>query len=380
MSDAEASPLDAYPNLNLARIREQYARCPNPTDETDLINACRENSMLPFYKSLCSEFNWPADDELIRQMGSVCFEERNKLEKALADAQENQSEEDVRVAFQNLALFFVKIGDFENSKKSLADLLAHTVALGQKIDVVFCQMRVAFFFKDHTTFNDLNDQAQALIKAGGDWERKNRLKVYEGLSLCARRNFIPASSLFISTLSTYTATELMPYDDFVYRTVVLAVLSLTRAEFGTKIDRAMEIRSQGEEVQSLLSLYHLDYKGFFDALSEVEEKLSCDIWFSTHLSFLIKELRVRAYRQFLEPYEALQINAMAQAFDVTPEFIEQEMRRFIFSRKLNAKIDRVSGTIHTNPPDSRATKMREALKRGEVLATRLQKLLRLLSA
>jgi 26S proteasome regulatory subunit N7 len=71
---------------------------------------------------------------------------------------------------------------------------------------------------------------------------------------------------------------------------------------------------------------------------------------------------------------------MAQAFQVTPEFIEAEMKRFIFNGKLNAKIDRVSGTIHTNPPDSRAAKMRQALKGGELLVTRLQKLGRILSA
>ena len=377
---SEASPLDSLPDLYISQLREQYAASPSYGDQQSLIEECKKNNMLPFYKSLCADFKWDINQDLVAQMNAQNFEQQTKLEKALTDAQENQSEEDVRVAFQNLALFYIKIGDFENSKKSLADLFSHTVALGQKIDVVFCQMRVAFFFKDHSSFNELIDQAQNLIKAGGDWERKNRLKVYEGLSLCARRNFIQASALFTSTLSTYTATELMSYEDFVYRTVVLAVLSLSRAEFGTKIDRAMEVRAQGEDVQKLLTLYHLDYKGFFDALAEVEQRLSCDIWFSKHLSYLIKELRVRAYKQFLEPYQALQISAMAQAFAVTDEFIEQEMRRFIFSRKLNAKIDRVAGTIHTNPPDSRAAKMSEALKRGEVLQTRLQKLLRLLSA
>ena len=377
---SETSPLDAYPDLYISQLREQYAASPNDPDMNKLIDECQKNNMLPFYKSLCAEFKWEEDKDLIIKMNNENFERQTALEKALEDAKENQSEEDVRVAFQNLALFYIQIGDFENSKKSLADLFSHTVALGQKIDVIFCQMRVAFFFKDTTSFNELNDQAQNLIKAGGDWERKNRLKVYEGLSLCARRNFVPASALFTSTLSTYTATELMPYEEFVYRTVVLAVLSLSRAEFGSKIDRAMEVRAQGQEVQNLLSLYRLDYKGFFDALAEVEQHLSSDIWFSKHLSYLIKELRVRAYKQFLEPYQALQINAMAQAFNVTDDFIEQEMRRFIFSRKLNAKIDKVAGTIHTNPPDSRAAKMSEALKRGEVLATRLQKLLRLLSA
>jgi 26S proteasome regulatory subunit N7 len=204
--------------------------------------------------------------------------------------------------------------------------------------------------------------------------------VYEGLTLCLKRNFTGAAPFFVSTLSTSAPTELMPLEDFVYQTVVLAVLTLNRADFGAKIDRSVEVRSQGESVGRLLSLYRLRYAEFFDALAELENKLETDIWFSRHLSYLIKELRVKAYAQFLEPYEAVDIARMAASFRVTPEFIEVEMRRFISTRKLNAKIDRVTGTIHTNPPDSRAAKMREALRGGELLVTRLQKLGRILSA
>ncbi|OHT11510.1 PCI domain containing protein [Tritrichomonas foetus] len=377
---SESSPLDQYPTIKVAQVRERYKLSRDPEDENQLMEAIKANKMLPFYRHLCQLFGWQIDQELATRLEAENTEELNKLQQNLADAREAQGEEDVRLAIQNLALFYLRIGDYNESKKQLAELYSHTVALGQKIDVVFCQMRLSYFNNDYLAFKDLLDQAQTLIKEGGDWERKNRLKVYEGLNLCSKRNFLAASNLFISTLSTFTATELMEYEDFVYRTVVLAVLSLSRADFGSKIDRAMEVRAAGNSVNHLLSLYHLDYSGYFDALSEVEQRFKSDLWFSRHLSYLIKELRVKAYNQFLEPYEALQISAMAQAFKVSDDFIEREMRRFIFNRKLNAKIDKVSGTIHTNPPDSRAAKMREALKGGEVLITRLQKLGRILSA
>ena len=377
---SETSPLDQYPNLQIAQIRERYSAQRKSEDLDKLISEIRENQMGPFYQQLCSNFEIQPDQSLIDEYEKANRQSHEELQKALEDAQTLQSEEDVRVAFQNLALFFLKIGDWDEAKKYLESLYSKTVALGQKIDVVFCQMRLAFWINDLGIFKELLDQARKLITKGGDWERKNRLKVYEGLYLCTQRKFIEASELFISTLSTFTATELLSYEDFIYRVVLLSVLSLSRAEFGKRIDHAMEVRAADESVHELLSLYHLNYSQFFDALAKAQERLSCDIWFAQHLSYLIKELRVKAYSQFLEPYEALQIIAMAQAFQVTPDFIESEMRRFIFGRKLNAKIDRVTGTIHTNPPDSRSDKMREALKKGEALVTRLQKLGRLLSA
>jgi 26S proteasome regulatory subunit N7 len=377
---SESSPLDALPSMAIAQLRERYASHRSPDDQSSLLTAVRENRMQKFYVELCQSFDWPVDSGLVQELSTLNSAEHAELQQKLADAREAQGEEDVRLAYQNLALFALRIADYSEIKEQLKALYSHTVALGQKIDVVFCQMRVSFFFRDHAAFKEFLDQAHTLVREGGDWERKNRLKVYEGLSLCLRRNFVAAAQLFISTLSTFTATELMDYSDFVYRTTVLAVLTLNRADFGSKIDRAMEVRAAGETVQNLLALYHLQYAEFLDGLAEVEQRMRSDIWFSRHLSYLIKELRVKAYRQFLEPYEAVQIELMAQAFRVTPEFIEGEVKRFIFTGKLNAKIDKVSGTIHTNPPDSRAAKMRQALKGGELLVTRLQKLGRILSA
>jgi len=376
----DASPLDPFPSMAIAQLRDRYAIRRSHDDEAALITAIRENKMLAFYVGLCQRFEWPVDQSLLTELEASNSVECERLKKELEDARQAHGEEDVRVAYQNLALFSVRSADQSESKRQLAELLTHTVALGQRIDVVFCQMRIAFFFGDNATLKDLLDQAHAMIQEGGDWERKNRLKVYEGLSLCARRDFIGAAQLFISTLSTFTATELMDYTEFVYRTMVLAVLALSRADFGAKIDRATEVRGAGEDVHRLLSLYRLRYAEFFDGLVELELRMRSDVWFAKHLSYVIKELRVKAYRQFLEPYEAVQLATMAQAFGVTAPFIEAEMRRFIFGRKLNAKMDRVSGAIHTNPPDSRAGRMREALAGGEVLVTRLQKLGRILSA
>lgn len=377
---SETNPLDQYPIMAIAQLRDRYSYSRSLSDETELMEVIKSNKMKPFYQNLCEIFDWQIDNDLTSELTNSNNKELDSLQDALSKAKEAKGEEDVRVAIQNLALFYLRIGDYQESKKQLGELFQHTVALGQKIDVVFCQMRLAFFYNEYVTFNELLDQAQSLIKEGGDWERKNRLKVYEGLYLCVRKNFIAASQLFISTLSTFTATELMDYEDFVYRTVLLSVLALSRADFGSKIDRAIEVRASSESVHKLLNLYHLNYSGYFDALSEMEQRMKSDIWFSRNLSYLIKELRVKAYKQFIEPYEALQISVMAQAFKVTSEFIESEIRRFIACNKLNAKIDRANRTIHTNPPDSRATKMREALKGGEILISRLQKLGRILSA
>lgn len=376
----EISPLDPFPSIELAQIRERYAKTKSSSDEIFLMEAIQSQQMLPFYKQLCQRFSWDINETISSQLESENEKKYKLLQNALTDAKENSSEEDVRLCQQNLALFSLQIGHKSNATKFLKELYNHTIALGQKIDVVFCQMRLCFFHNDISNFGEYIDQARSLVQEGGDWERKNRLQIYEGLYLCLKRQFLQASQNFIQTLSTFTATELLSFDEFVFRVVILATLSLSRSEFRTKIERSMEIRSANEVVHRVLCLYHLDYKQFFDSLAEIQNRLSTDIWFGPHISFLIKELRVRAYRQFLQPFESVKIKTISETFGVTDDFIEKEMRRFIFCRKIDAKIDRVNGNIHTNPPDNRAAMMREALKRGEVLVTRLQKLGRILSS
>ena len=48
-------------------------------------------------------------------------------------------------------------------------------------------------------------QAKDLCAKGGDWERKNRLKVYEALYAVSTRDFATAARLFLDSIATFTA-------------------------------------------------------------------------------------------------------------------------------------------------------------------------------
>ena len=47
-------------------------------------------------------------------------------------------------------------------------------------------------------------RAAVLCSEGGDWERKNRLKVYEALFALATRDFQCAAELFLDSIATFT--------------------------------------------------------------------------------------------------------------------------------------------------------------------------------
>lgn len=74
-----------------------------------------------------------------------------------------------------------------------------------------------------------------LIEKGGDWDRRNRFKVYRGLHLISIRQFKRGGELLLDALSTFTATELLSYNDFVTYTIISNVLTLTRVDLKKKV-------------------------------------------------------------------------------------------------------------------------------------------------
>lgn len=114
------------------------------------------------------------------------------------------------------------------------------------------------------------EKAKVLVEKGGDWERRNLLKVYESVYLLLIRDFKGASSLLVDSISTFTCYALIPYTSFVLYAVTAALITLGRVQLNKDIIKSPEILSTISEVphlrKLLVSLYECQYKDCFAAL------------------------------------------------------------------------------------------------------------------
>ena len=124
------------------------------------------------------------------------------------------------------------------------------------------------------------------------------------------------------------------------------------------------------------SLYDCDYKAYLHAMVDVERILIADRYLQPHLSFWMRELHILAYKQFLDSYQSVTLQAMADAFGVSTDFIDYHASRFIASGRLSAKIDKYGGVVVTNRPDLKNAQYREMIQKGDLLLNRIQKLAR----
>uniref|UniRef100_L7LYF3 Putative 26s proteasome regulatory complex subunit rpn7/psmd6 n=1 Tax=Rhipicephalus pulchellus TaxID=72859 RepID=L7LYF3_RHIPC len=359
LENLEEESLEKNPNLELAQIKFVLAHHEPGNDKLkqDLMSAITEHNMAPFYEETCAELGWPVDQRFLNNMKTANATEIEKLDSAIEDAEKNLSEMEVREAHLAKAEYLSRIGDKEAALTQLRKTYDKTVSLGHRLDLLFHLIRLGLFYLDHDLITRNIDKAKSLIEEGGDWDRRNRLKVYQGLYSLAVRDFKAAAASFLDTVSTFTCYELMDYQRFVTYTVLASIIALPRVELREKVVKGSEILEVLHGVpdisEYLFSLYRCQYAVFFRKLAHVEQLLQRDRLWAPHVRFYVREMRILAYSQLLESYRSLTLQYMANAFGVTVAFIDQELARYIAAGRLHCKIDKVGEVVETNRPDSK---------------------------
>lgn len=133
--------------------------------------------MGPIYQYCCKVLNQPCDEAKLSAMMITSNQTLESLEEKIKDAETNQGEQEIRDALLAKAEFIASIGDREAATTAFAASEAKTTGSGLKMDLVFSQLRLLMFYEDWPGVKKLISKAKQLSDAGGDWERRNKLKV-----------------------------------------------------------------------------------------------------------------------------------------------------------------------------------------------------------
>eukprot|EP00164_Ancoracysta_twista_P001684 GFYU01002208.1.p1 GENE.GFYU01002208.1~~GFYU01002208.1.p1 ORF type:complete len:396 (-),score=141.49 GFYU01002208.1:311-1468(-) len=379
-------PPDAAWRQDLAQLKFDYSIAPENEKaglKAKILEVVKEKQMLPFYNYLCDTFKWTKDSALESELLKSNEEESKTLEEKITDAKENLGENEVREAMLAKAEYLHRIGEKEVAITAYDAAFEKTVGHGQKMDIMFAKLQIAFVFSDLSLVGTNIEEAKVLSDKGGDWERKNRLKVYEATYLIAKRDFSAGAKLYLESIATFTTYELFTYNRFIFYAIVSGILSLDRVTLKQKIIDAPEILTVLHEIPHMSkfinSLYNSDYRGFFEALVEVAELVRKDRFLNAHVRYFCREIRVVAYKQFLESYKSVTIDSMAKTFGVSTDYLDSELFQLISSGRLSAKIDKVSGVVETNRADHKNGQYLNTIKQGDLLLNRIQKLSRVIN-
>ncbi|KAK7931838.1 26S proteasome subunit RPN7-domain-containing protein [Apiospora marii] len=185
----------------------------------------------------------PWDEEVYNKLKAENDKELEAFQKEEDDAVEQAGDTEIMAARGKRAEYFAKIGDKDKAITAYEDLSEKTGILGTKIDIVLAIIRLGLFYGDKVLVKKHVARAKALVESGGDWDRRNRLKAYEGLHLLTVRSYNLAAPLLLDSLSTFTSYELCTYSNLVVYSVLAGSVSLKRVDFKSKVVDAPEIKA-----------------------------------------------------------------------------------------------------------------------------------------
>jgi 26S proteasome regulatory subunit N7 len=239
-----------------------------------IVEMLTADDMAPMYQAVCEKHGWTVDSALLQTMLA-----NNTTALAAIDAQEAEAAatggdmEAIDVLLAR-ARYFTKIGDFAKAVGVYDDILGRPKTItSKKLDALMEKCRIALFAADNAKLKTLLIETKKAIEAGGDWDRRNRLKVYEALAMVLGRDFRAAAKLLADCIATFTCVELCSYEQFMLYTVVVAVATMGRTELHKQLiinPQVIAVLRDQPELRSFLhSIYDCEYASFFVALLEL---------------------------------------------------------------------------------------------------------------
>ena len=371
------------PNLHLAQELYEYETKQSGLSSMpeSIRNMIKEASMAPYYKALCTKFSWNFDEKFYSEMKEKNDRSFAAIEAKLSEAGERFGDMEILDAMFEKAKLYSEIGDFSASLQEYDNIINRKkTGTNRKIDAWMSKSRIALFELNTTSLKEYIAESKRLVDLGGDWDRRNRLKVYEALYLITRRDIHAAAGLLLDCVATFSCTELCSYKTFIFYTIITNIMSLPRSKFEKKLVRNPQITSVLRELPDcrdlLLSLYNCDYLKFFGKLGIIYAQISKDRYLGLHSNYIVREFRVLAYSQFLEAYRSVLLSSMAVSFGLTIDVLDQELSRFISAGRLNAKIDKVGDKVENCRLDFKNAQYQDIIKKGDILLNSVQKLSR----
>ena len=309
--------------------------------------------------------------------------------KKISDLEKKMEEDVDGIEELDKATYIFEIGKIYKEQKMMPEAIekfketiSKTQSFNTKVDALFEICHIGLLEKDLDILKEYLQKIKDLLKEGGDWEKKNRLKVYEGLYLIFIRNFKTAGKNFLEALMTFTSYELFDFKTFVFYTAVINIISVDRKTLKEKIIDNSDVLSCINDIphlQKFLStFYDGQYAEFFKELYYIIQVIKKDFYLSKHYNYYINEIRVKVYSQFLQSYKTVTMENMATVFGVSINFIDRELSNFISQGRINAKIDKVSGIIECNHNEQNIDLYQATIRDSDILISKIHKLSKLL--
>jgi hypothetical protein len=133
--------------------------------------------------------------------------ELKKLDDKIEDCRKNQGDIEVRDAILDKAEFLsFEAKDYKESEKVFREAYKMTGGASKKMEILFEILLMNIEKEDIPVIKKDIAECHKLVEDGADWDKKNKLKIFEGVYCMMIRDFKKASDLFVSSMKMLALT------------------------------------------------------------------------------------------------------------------------------------------------------------------------------
>jgi len=208
-----------------------------------------------------------------------------------------------------------------------------------------------------------------------------QLKATAGLAHIENKKYKAAAKKFIETsfeLGNKFNDVIAPEDIAIYGSLC-ALAEFDRRELKTEVLDNAQFQNYLELVprlgECLSDFYNSKYATCLAYLETLKNDLLLDIHLHDHVQSLYDKVRTKALVQYFSPYTSVDMNKMAQAFQVTMVDLEKELSKLIVDGTISARIDSHNKRLYSRKVDERRETFDKAIILGEEFQTNTRAML-----
>lgn len=335
-----------------------------------------------FYSKLLTATTTPAFDQAkLDAMKTEIAKKLEEFEKTIAEHDEGGSEQDSLDAELDRIKYLCSIcyTDYEKLNTFVQQLLKKTSSNNVRIAIYFGLAKYFLSQRQHDKFADQIALLAPLVNKDGDWDARNRFNIYLGISnLINKNSFQQAAQQFISSIQTYSTTDLIPLDNAMATAALLAIICSPRKDFIDKVVNSPEIIQsllQFPNVQNFVNyLYKCQYSEYHATLPHIYQFLLTSPYLGHLAQSFVLEARAVAYNQFLAAFQYVKIQAFADKFGVGVDYIEQDVSKLITEKKLFCKINSVDNIIEVAKVNNKMQQFTTLIEQADNIVSRVNRL------
>lgn len=352
-----------------------------------MLEIVKEFNMAKFYEYAMKLLKKQPDNALMKVMKENSEKKIKAIDEKVDKEKSYMGESDLLNAKLDKLREYIISCDIDSFLELSTNLGKKQITTRQTIEITIEKLWILLIYNKYDEFTALLNETRETISENGDWDQRNRLKIYDSIFYLIDSKPHKAAPLLLECLPVFTSYDVLDYDKYIFYTIICGLLTLERREYKfiyfilnnrfykgiVSCPDVLCSTSQNELSDRVMrSFYDCQYDVFMKSLIDLNNEFKIDPILSAHTNYIIKELRIKAYNQYLLSYQSCTLKSMAEAFGISVPFLDKELARFIASNRIVAKIDMVDKIVKSCRADNKNTEYVHLLAQSDAILARIQ--------